>query len=145
METLIIPGTLDELSELMDYVNQAAMAAGLDERATYRLCLAVDEIATNIICYGYDAAGKSGDLTAWAEIEAEELEIHLQDTAQTFDPRQAPPPEDLNRPLEEREAGGLGIYLALWGVDDFNYEHTPLCNHSIFIMKRNESEGKLLS
>jgi anti-sigma regulatory factor (Ser/Thr protein kinase) len=139
METLTIPGTLDELSELMDYVNQAAMAAGLDERATYRLCLAVDEIATNIICYGYDAAGKSGNLTVWAEIEGEGLEIHLQDTARTFDPRQAPPPDDLSRPLEEREAGGLGIYLALWGVDDFNYEQTPVCNHSIFIMNRNES------
>lgn len=140
METLIIPGNLDELSHLVDYVNQAAMAAGLDERATYRLCLAVDEIATNIICYGYDEGEQRGDLRVWAELEEQQLEIHLQDTARTFDPRQAPPPDTLDRPLEEREAGGLGIYLALWGVDEFNYEQTPVCNHSIFIMNRNDTE-----
>jgi anti-sigma regulatory factor (Ser/Thr protein kinase) len=141
MESVTIPGKLDELSHLMEYVNQAAMAAGLDDRATYRLCLAVDEIATNIICYGYDGAGKHGDLTVWAEIEESQLELHLQDTARTFDPRQAPPPEDLDQPLEEREAGGLGIYLALWGVDDFTYEKTAANNHSVFIMHRNETDA----
>jgi len=30
-------------------------------------------------------------------------------------------------------------------VDDFNYEKTPLYNHSVFIMNRNESGGSLLS
>lgn len=139
METLTIPGKLDELSHLMEYVNQAAMEAGLDDRATYRLCLAVDEIATNIICYGYNEAGRRGNLTVWAEVEEARLELHLQDTALTFDPRQAPPPNDLDQPLEEREAGGLGIYLALWGVDNFTYEPTPLSNHSVFTMNRNES------
>ena len=30
--------------------------------------------------------------------------------------------DSLDRPLEERQDGGLGIFLALWGVDDFAYE-----------------------
>jgi anti-sigma regulatory factor (Ser/Thr protein kinase) len=144
MEPLTIDGNLDALPQLMEYVNEAAMIAALDERATYRLCLAVDEIATNIISYGYHAAGRSGQLTVWATLEGSQLELHLQDTARSFDPRNAPPPVDLNRPLEEREVGGLGIFLALWGVDNFHYERLPTGNHSIFIIDRNDSDMSLL-
>ncbi|MGA9380780.1 MAG: ATP-binding protein, partial [Phormidium sp.] len=54
MEQLTVPGTLDSLSKISDYVLSAASAAGLDKKASYKLRLAVDEIATNVIVYGYE-------------------------------------------------------------------------------------------
>ena len=55
-----------------------------------------------------------------------------------FDPRQVPQPDNLDRPLEERQDGGLGIFLALWGVDDFAYDHHGEVNRSTFVMNLGE-------
>ncbi|HXV96967.1 MAG TPA: ATP-binding protein, partial [Anaerolineae bacterium] len=60
MEALTVPGTLDSLSVIGKYVLTAAATAGLDKKVSYRLRLAVDEIATNIITHGYDEANLEG-------------------------------------------------------------------------------------
>jgi anti-sigma regulatory factor (Ser/Thr protein kinase) len=135
LETLSLPGKSENISQIMDYVTWSAAAAGLDEAAAYRLSLAVDEIATNIVIHGYGDAGLSGNLTVWADID-DQLKVYLEDTGEPFDPRQAPRPGNLDQPLEERGDGGLGIYLALWGVDDFAYERVGETNRCIFVMER---------
>lgn len=136
MDSLTLPGKPDCLSQLLDYVAWAAAAAGFDEATIYRLSLAVDEIATNIIFYGYGRAGLSGDLTIWAELGDDALRVFLEDTGAPFDPREFPRPTDLDRPLEERGEGGLGIYLALWGVSEFTYERRGAVNRSTFVVNR---------
>ncbi|HMT21810.1 MAG TPA: ATP-binding protein, partial [Promineifilum sp.] len=101
---------------------------------TYRLSLAVDEIATNVVLHGYADYNQEGDLTIWAEGDDAQLRIYLEDTGHPFDPRQVPRPHDLDRPLEERRDGGLGIFLALWGVDGFTYHRVGGKNRSVFVM-----------
>jgi len=140
LEPLTIPGQSDMLTHLMDYVAFVAAAAGLDDAASYRLSLAVDEIATNIVLHGYEDAGRSGDLTIWAETDAQQLVVYLEDTGEPFDPREAPKPEDLDRPLEERQDGGLGIFLAMWGVDEFIYERRDRANRCVFIVRLGEAQ-----
>ena len=134
LESLCIPGKPDNLSQLLDYVTWTAAAFGLDEAATYRLSLAVDEIATNIVTHDYEGAENAGDLTIWADTDNGRLTIYLEDTGKPFDPRQVPRPADLDRPLEERRDGGLGIFLALWGVDEFYYERLGRTNRCVFVM-----------
>jgi anti-sigma regulatory factor (Ser/Thr protein kinase) len=136
LDRLTVPGRSEFLSQLMDYVVWASAAVGLDDAAAYRLSLAVDEIATNIVLHGYEDAGRSGELTVWAETSPAALTIYLEDTGKPFDPRQVPRPADLDRPLEERRDGGLGIYLALWGVDQFVYERAGQTNRCVFTMNR---------
>ncbi len=46
-----MPGILDSLEPIRGYIKQAAAAANLEKKSTYRLILAVDEIATNIILH----------------------------------------------------------------------------------------------
>jgi len=135
LEPLTLPGESEYLSQLLDYVTWVAAAYGLEEAAVYRLALAVDEIATNIVLHGYREAGRSGDLTVWAESSAGRLIVHLEDSGQPFDPREAPRPLDLDRPLEERPDGGLGIYLALWGADSLHYEQASGRNRTTFVME----------
>ena len=52
MQPLTLPGTLDALQPIRDYVKDLAKGAGLDDSAVYNLCLAVDEIATNVVLHG---------------------------------------------------------------------------------------------
>jgi anti-sigma regulatory factor (Ser/Thr protein kinase) len=140
LEPLTIPGQPAMLTQLMDYVAWVAAGAGLPEQTTYRLSLAVDEIATNIVLHGYDDAGRTGNLTIWADADDERLTVYLEDTGEPFDPRQAPAPGDLDRPLEERRDGGLGIFLALWGVDDFAYERRGEVNRCVFVVNLGEKQ-----
>jgi serine/threonine-protein kinase RsbW len=132
MKPSTVPATLDSLGPIADYVMAAAASAGLDRRASYRLRLAVDEIATNIIVHGY-ANADQGMLELRADIDDKALTIVIDDTGVTYDPRQAPTP-DINLPLDQRPIGGLGVYLAMRSVDEFGYEHLGNRNRTIFKM-----------
>ena len=123
MEKRSLPAALDSLAELRSYVKEAAGGAGIDEVRAYKLQLAVDEIATNTILYGYKDVGASAVISIGGEIRDDALVITLEDHAQAFDPRtvRMPDAEDLVKPLEERTIGGLGIFLAIQGVDRFEY------------------------
>jgi len=135
MQPLQVDGTPEAVQQVADYVAAAARQAGLDARTTYYLCLAVDEIATNIVIHGYAAHNQQGALLVEALIEVQELMIVLEDTGVSFDPRQAPQP-DLHSPPEKRSLGGLGIFLALRGVDRFHYERMAGRNRCAFVVQR---------
>ena len=136
MEPLTVPGTLDSLSAIGQYVTNAALEAGLDKKAAYRLRLAVDEIATNIVIHGYEEAGLSGDVMVLSELDPHSLTITLEDTSAPFDPRNLGRPEHIDLPVEDRPIGGLGIYLTIENVDKFDYEYVNNRNRNIFMIKR---------
>jgi serine/threonine-protein kinase RsbW len=143
MKPSTVPATLDSLGAIAEFVMAAAASAGLDRRASYRLRLAVDEIATNIIAYGYAQAGLQGALELYADIDDRTLTISIEDTGVAFDPRQAPVP-DTNLPLEQRPIGGLGVYLAIKSVDEFLYERVGDRNRTIFKMRLSSSPSEEL-
>ena len=136
MKPLTVPGTLDSLSLIRNYARAAAVEAGLDKKRTYRLELAVDEIATNIVNHGYLEAGLMGDVVARATIDAHALTITLEDTAVPFDPGRLKRPEQIDLPIAERPIGGLGVFLAIENVDEFRYEYVDGHNRNIFVVKR---------
>lgn len=137
MQRKHFPGTVDSLDTLREYIGSLAVEAGLTKKAAYSLKLAIDEIATNIILYGYEAAGLKGSYTVESEISGEELIVTLEDEAKAFDPlsRELPGELDLSKPLEDRAIGGLGIFLTIKGVDAFSYAYTDGKNRNKFVMK----------
>jgi serine/threonine-protein kinase RsbW len=135
MQELSIPSELKFLEDVSEFVLKAAQAANLGEDATYKLRLAVDEIATNIILHGYHEAGENGQLVLEARLDEQSLTIRLEDTARPYDPRLAHLP-DTAAPLEQRKVGGLGVHFALNAVDRFHYERVGDCNRNIFVMLR---------
>jgi len=143
MQPFTVPGILDSLSAIGQYVNTAALAAGLEKKVAYRLRLAVDEIATNIIIHGYQEAGRSGDIVVLSEIDQKTLTITLEDTSAPFDPRGLGRPEQIDKPIHERPIGGLGIYLTIESVDKFDYEYVNNRNRNIFIVKRPSGDASV--
>jgi serine/threonine-protein kinase RsbW len=137
-QSLTVAGELDSLSAIAEFVMTATSNAGLDKKAAYRFRLAVDEIATNIIVHGYEEANITGVLGLHAEIEQETLTLTIEDTGNAYDPQEQvlPDAEDLHKPIEQRQIGGLGVYLALQGVNKFVYERVGDRNHNILIVNR---------
>lgn len=138
MRSLCLPATLDSLDAIGKYIVAATTEAGLEDKPAYGLRLAVDEIATNIITHGYEEAGKTGTITVSKTLTDLTLTIVLEDSGIHFDPlsRKLPDEHELHLPLEEREIGGLGLFLVLKGVDEFRYEYDNGHNYNIFVMHR---------
>jgi len=81
--------------------------------------LAIEEIVTNIIKYGYDDdAPHVVDIRL--SLENNCLHITIIDDGHEFDPFDHPEP-DVNLPLEEREPGGLGIHFVKSLLDSCAY------------------------
>src|SRR5215470_19701555 len=110
MQEKTFPGTLDSLAPVRAYVSEAGQAAGLDSARIYNLCLAVDEIATNIVLHGYEEVGLKGNIAIEALQERGRLIIRLLDHGQTYDPGLVATPE-VGNPLNQR-VGGWGLFLS---------------------------------
>jgi anti-sigma regulatory factor (Ser/Thr protein kinase) len=134
METLTVPGTLDSLDDIGAFIMAASKAAGFETKIAYRLRLAVDEIATNVITHGYEEAGITGDVMLSSELSDTALTVVLEDTAAEYDPTTRDVPDSLDLPLEERPIGGLGIFLTIRNVDSFGYERRGDRNRYTFVM-----------
>jgi anti-sigma regulatory factor (Ser/Thr protein kinase) len=135
MECLTLPGNLDSLASLRDFVWSAAGGAGLEKSAAYRLGLAVDEVATNIVTHGYEEAGLEGAIKIWSEVDTEALRIYLEDTGAPYEPGKYVAP-DVDQAMEDRKMGGWGVFLALQGVDDLQYDNEAGRNRHTFVVKR---------
>lgn len=144
LEPLSVPGRVENLAEslaaLRRYVAAASQRAGLDARATQRLTLAVDEIATNAIVHGYPPDAPAPMLEVRATIDPDSLRITLDDHGAAYNPLQQDTPRDLDAPLERRTAGGLGVYLALRSVDAFHYQRIGSVNRNSFTMKHRSAK-----
>jgi serine/threonine-protein kinase RsbW len=136
MDRLTVPGTIDSLEAISAFSAHAAVEAGLDEKASYRLHLAVDEIATNIIAHGYANAGINRVLELWVEIDEKRLIVYIEDTGLSYDPGKYQRPDDLDLPPDQRPIGGLGVYLTLRSVDRFSYERIGDRNRHTLILNR---------
>jgi anti-sigma regulatory factor (Ser/Thr protein kinase) len=90
-----------------------------------QLRIAMDELYANIVHYAYP----SGD--GWVElrgsVEDGVATLKLIDAGTPFDPLAKPDP-DVTLPGEEREIGGLGIYLVKNLVDEVEYSYSDGCN-----------------
>lgn len=138
MQERTFPGTLDSLAPVRAYVTNAGQAAGLDSARIYNLCLAVDEIATNIVLHGYEEVGLRGDIAIEASQERGQLIIRLLDHGRTYDPDQVPTP-DFENPLNQ-QIGGWGLFLSKSGVDHFDYSSSSSGNVHLFVVHLPEGD-----
>jgi serine/threonine-protein kinase RsbW len=135
MDALTLPGTLDSLAAIRQFVGEMGEKAGLDRKALYRLKLAVDEIATNIVTHGYEDAGQQGEIVVSATLQPAAFTIQLEDTSGEYDPYGLGQPGHLDKPISERPIGGLGVFLTVRGVDEFRYERINGRNLHTFMVK----------
>jgi anti-sigma regulatory factor (Ser/Thr protein kinase) len=138
---ITVSGNFDKMGEslklLREYAVQAAEQAGLPKLRVEGVRLAVDEYATNIITYGYRDARLVGDISASVTLDDDYMILSLVDSAAPFDPTKATDPMDeLDKQLEDRPIGGLGIMLARQNTDEWRYERIGNRNYNHFVIKR---------
>jgi sigma-B regulation protein RsbU (phosphoserine phosphatase) len=113
----------NKVSEL-DGVNQTLREFGhrhgLASKVIHDLNLALEEILTNIISYGY-TDNREHEIKVRLSAQLGEVSVEIEDDGQPFNPLEAPEP-DITKPLEERKIGGLGIHLVRKLMDSLEYK-----------------------
>ena len=92
---------------------------GLAEEVSFEVHLALDELLTNTIDYGYDDDNEHR-IDLLLRLESDTLTVEIADDGRAFDPLQAAEP-DLGTSIEDRARGGLGIYLVRKMMDSVAY------------------------
>jgi anti-sigma regulatory factor (Ser/Thr protein kinase) len=134
IEELTVSSDLDGLPQVIDYVRQASMAAGLPEKAVFACELATDEACTNIIEHAY--AGRSDGVirvACWTENGA--FVVQFRDQGIAFDPTQIREPL-LTENLAERPLGGLGVHFMRSLMDEVRFEFDPVTGNKLTMTKR---------
>lgn len=88
--------------------------------------LAIEELVTNCIEYGYGDADEH-TIVIILSVEDRTLTITVIDDGRPFDPLAAPPP-DFSPEIEDRPVGGLGIHMLRRLADHIAYERRDGAN-----------------
>ena len=81
--------------------------------------LALEEVLSNVLRHGR-AEGRSLEIRVTLEAHSDAFEFEVSDSAPPYDPLSRSDP-DVNLPLEQRRAGGLGVFLVKRLADEVTY------------------------
>ncbi|QGY43170.1 ATP-binding protein [Maribellus comscasis] len=115
-----ISNQIDELNRVTAFVEDLAEQWKLPPSLTMHLNLALEEILSNIIFYAYnDSLEHIIDIDF--NLTGNKLSIQIIDEGKAFNPLETKRP-DTQAPLDEREPGGLGIFLVKQLMDNLYYK-----------------------
>lgn len=115
-----ITNELHSLESLMNATTNFLEDHGVDGQTVYRVNLALEEMVTNIIKYGYDDY-ESHDIDVCLEIFPGEVVAVIEDDGHEFNPL-AQEKSTTAVPLDEQPLGGLGIHLIKQLVGHMSYK-----------------------
>ena len=117
---LTLHNSIDQVSLLPAFVEDAVKASKLKAEVADSLNLALEEAVVNVINYAYPE-GTVGEVIIDAATTDSALTFTITDNGKPFDPT-ARKEVDINASVEERPIGGLGIHLVRQIMDDVRYE-----------------------
>ena len=139
VETSIL-NKIRDLSRIPDLVAHFAQEQGLSDDVVFGINVALDEMLSNIIKYGYtdDAIH---EIHVRLTVAGPLLVAEIEDDSQPFDPCAAAP-VDVDAPLEDRKVGGLGIHIVRTLCAEVGYARVGGRNRLVMKMLLNpETKG----
>ena len=122
-----ITAAVEHLPALVEFLQHAWQEEGLPEGATFPFELALDEVFMNVVMHGTTPDGPSREVFVSLQHAGADVTMVMEDDGPAFDPLTLATP-DIDAPLEEREIGGLGVFLVRELMDEVSYAHTGTHN-----------------
>ena len=122
MKELTIAATVENIEVVTDFVNQQLELLACPMKAQMQINIAIDELFSNIAHYSYNP--EIGQATVRVEVMENPLAVSITfiDNGVPYDPLSKEDP-DLTLSAEERQIGGLGIYMVKKSMDEITYEY----------------------
>lgn len=123
MKQLVLKNNIQQLALLADFVDQLADELSLDPALCFNLNLVLEEAVSNVVMYAYPQ-DEEHELTVDAlwDADTKQLSLVIKDHGVPFNPLEQAPDVDITLSAEEREIGGLGIFLVNQIMDNVEYE-----------------------
>ena len=136
MKELTIAATVENIETVTDFVNEQLESLDCPMKAQMQIDIVIDELFGNIAHYAYNP--EIGQATVRVEVIEEPLSVVITfiDNGVPYDPLAKADP-DTTLSADEREIGGLGIYMVKKSMDDITYDYKD--GQNILKIKKNLS------
>jgi anti-sigma regulatory factor (Ser/Thr protein kinase) len=115
---LSLKAELGNLDKAIDFVSSCAEAVGIDAGRQVGLSVALEEAFVNVCNYAYPDA--EGDIELFCNVAGDDFILEISDNGVPFDLLSLAEP-DTSASIEDREIGGLGIFLLRKFTDNVSY------------------------
>ena len=133
MNELIVAADIAQLERVLDFVNEQLDENECPQKIQYIIDVAVEEIFVNIASYAYSPDEGEAIIRCTAENAPRAIAIQFIDSGKEYNPLARKDP-DISLSAEERQIGGLGVYMVKKSMDSVSYEY--LNGRNIFTIKK---------
>ncbi|MBE5913411.1 MAG: ATP-binding protein [Pseudobutyrivibrio ruminis] len=131
MKVFECEATIENFDKVTAFVEEELENNEVDMKSSMQITIALEEIYVNIAHYAYsktDADGNvipntgTGPMKLSIDVSSEQVLMTFEDKGIPYNPLEKADP-DITLSAEERDIGGLGIYMVKQSMDDVVYEH----------------------
>ena len=122
MKEMTVEAKVENIPVVTEFVDEQLEAHGCSMKAQMQIDIAIDELFGNIANYAYET--DEGVATVRVELKEDPLSVVITfiDNGVPYDPLKKEDP-DVTPSAEEREIGGLGVYMVKKSMDGVDYEY----------------------
>ncbi len=122
MKELTVEATVESIPVITEFVDEQLEQFNCPMKAQAQIDIAIDELFSNIVHYAYHPG--TGPATVRVEVVEEPLSVVITfiDQGVPYDPLAKADP-DVTLSAEERDVGGLGIYIVKKNMNEITYEY----------------------
>ncbi|HHE74509.1 MAG: ATP-binding protein [Deltaproteobacteria bacterium] len=121
-----------ELERLCHNCEEIGQSIGISDKSMFEMNLALDELFTNIISYGFQDC-QEHIIKVSITVEGDQLQMRIEDDGVPFNPLESETP-DIQCGIEDCKIGGLGIHLIKKLMDDIQYQR--VADKNILVLRR---------
>ena len=129
---LTVSNNVQEIPQLNAFIDEVCESHDLDPMTSMEMNLALEEAVVNVMTYAYPE-GTKGYVDISVQSDNGSLVFVISDSGKPFDPTTREE-VDTSLPAEQREIGGLGIFLVRKMMDDIKYEYKD--GHNILTLRK---------
>ena len=121
MKELKIKALVENLEQVLAFLDAELEEMDCDIKIQMQMDIAVEEMFVNIASYAYENGTGDATIQISGYDNPDRVEITFIDNGIPYDPLAKEDP-DITLSAEEREIGGLGIFMVKKSMDDMIYE-----------------------
>ena len=122
MTNRTFPAKIEALSDVLGFVDLMLEKYECPMKIQTGVCVAIEEVFVNVARYAYKDGEGDAELTIGFNDESRTVTFIIKDKGVPFDPLQKPDP-DITLSADERDIGGLGIFITKKTMDTVTYAY----------------------
>ena len=120
MSNKIFPAKTESLSDVLAFIEQRLETFGCSMKLQIAICVAIEEVFVNVAHYAYKDGNGNVEFNIGFDEETRLVTFKMTDSGVPFDPLKKEDP-DISLSAEERNIGGLGIFITKKTMDNVSY------------------------